>query len=114
MRKLQRNGVIQIHLNWLGAILGGAIGKELGGGSDGGALLGAILGASVGSDIENQQADGSAGTETVCRTVYREVQVQKIDGYVVAYEYNGRRLISKVNSQPGQYISVWVNVMPNE
>ena len=100
----------------LGALLGGALGKELDddGDSDTGAIMGAILGASIASDVEkkNAQAQGGTTTEVQCATVHKEVEVRRVDGYDVTYEYDGKLFTWKMSYRPGATIPVKVYVLP--
>ena len=100
----------------LGLILGGAIGKELDDGGDAGATLGAILGASIASDLEKQNAQkkGKTTTEVQCATVNKEVEVQRVDGYDVTYEYDDQLFTWKMKRRPGATIPVKIYVLPNE
>ena len=105
----------------LGAVIGGAIGKNISdsGDKDGktGAIIGSLLGASIASDIEKKNAQNkrtSSRTEVRCTTVQREVEVQRIDGYNVTYEYQGDIFTSQMSSRPGSTIPVRVYVLPVE
>jgi uncharacterized protein YcfJ len=81
-----------------GALLGGVIGNQFGGGrgKDAATAMGAIIGSNVG-----------AGTnKPVCNDVpqYREVQV--INGYRVKYRFQGRVYTTKMQNDPGSYITL--------
>ena len=102
----------------LGLLIGGAIGKELDddGNSNTGATIGAILGASIASDMEkkNAQQKGTTTTEVQCATVNREVEVQRVDGYDVTYEYDNQLFTWKMKYRPGSTIPVKIYVLPDE
>ncbi len=105
----------------LGAVIGGAIGKNISdsGDKDGktGAIIGGLLGASIASDIEKKNAQTkrtSSRTEVRCTTVQREVQVERIDGYDVTFEYRGDIYTSQMRSRPSGTIPVRVYVLPIE
>lgn len=101
----------------LGLLIGGAIGKQLDDDNgDTGATIGAILGASVASDLEKQNAQKSARTTTQvqCSTVYRDVEVRRVDGYDVTYEYEDRLFTSAMKRRPGATIPVKIYVLPDE
>lgn len=102
----------------LGLLIGGAIGKELDKDKDSktGATIGAILGASIASDMEkkNAQKKGSTTTEVQCTTVNREIEVQRVDGYDVTYEYDNQLFTWKMKYRPGSTIPVKVYVLPDE
>jgi len=101
----------------LGAIVGGALGKNISKDKDGktGAIIGGLLGASIASDLEKKQAQSKSTpsrTEVQCSTVHREVEVQRIDGYDVTYEYDGHIYTSQTKSPPGSAIPVKIYVLP--
>ena len=100
----------------LGALLGGAIGKELDD-SNTSVGLGALLGASIGSDIEKRNRNRNSETviERQCTMIERAVQVEKIDGYNVTFEFNGKVLNGVVPRDPGpngSRIRVRIGVTP--
>ena len=112
----------------LGAVIGGAIGRQFGnstGGKDRGTAAGAIVGGVIGNQIERDaNAQGpSAERERVeverrpvernverCRVVdeVREATV----GWDVRYEYQGREFATRLQSDPGRYLRVRVDVVP--
>lgn len=96
----------------VGAVIGGAIGKQIDDNSKSSTVIGALLGASIASDIEKRNARGSVRTQRECSTVYRETQVQRLDGYDVVYEYQGNLFESVTRSRPGATIPVNVFVLP--
>ena len=102
----------------LGALIGGAVGKNINdsdsSGGKTGAVLGALLGASIASDIEKQNARGSGEivTELRCSTVQTEVEVNRINGYNVSYEYGGNIFRTTMKSRPGNTVKVNVYVLP--
>ena len=101
----------------LGLLFGGAIGKQMDDdGDDTGATIGAILGASMASDLEKQNAQNSAKTSTEerCTTVHREVEVQRVDGYDVTYEYDDKLFTWTMKRRPGATIPVKIYVLPDE
>ena len=100
----------------LGLLVGGAIGNQLDDDGDTGATIGAILGASIASDLEKKksQRSGTTSTELRCDTVHREVQVQRLDGYNVTYEYNNRLFTWTMKRRPGATIPVKIYVLPDE
>ena len=97
----------------LGAIVGGAIGKEIHD-SKSSTTIGALLGASVASDIERKNAasKGRIRTEVRCVTVDTEVQVNRLDGYNVVYEYQGHLFRATTANRPGSTIRVKVYALP--
>jgi uncharacterized protein YcfJ len=111
----------------LGAIAGGVIGHQFGGstaGRDHGTVAGALIGGLVGNAAER---DADAGYRTASREVYaergpvtREVErcdtvsqsVERIVGYDVRYEYNGREFRTRLPYDPGPQMPVNVEVRP--
>ena len=88
-----------------GALLGGVIGNQFGGGNgkDLATGLGVIIGSNVGAGTNKPQRPT---TTTVCNDVpqYREVQV--INGYRVKYRFQGRVYTTKMQNDPGSYITL--------
>jgi uncharacterized protein YcfJ len=77
--------------------------------------VGAVIGGSIGSDIgRNRSADSSYHTDTVerCRTVYTNVQEEKLVGYDVRYSYNGAQRTVRMPYDPGATVRVRVDVEP--
>ena len=107
----------------LGAVIGAAIGNRFGkgGGRDVATVAGAILGGSIGRDAQANHRthhgnyQGSGG-ETVyeqrCELVDQFRTEQKLDGYDVTYRYNGQTYNTYSEYDPGQTITVSVNVTP--
>jgi uncharacterized protein YcfJ len=111
----------------LGAIVGGVIGHQLGnstGGRDHGTAAGAVIGGLVGNSIEKDSDDGyprasrDAYVERV--PVTRDVErcdtiadaEERIVGYEVRYEYNGREFRARMPYDPGEQMPVNVEVRP--
>lgn len=101
----------------VGTIAGGLIGSRFGGGN--GRLIttavGAGLGAVIGDRHDNRYSQGRERVETRpverCETVDRWETVNR--GYLVDYEYNGRRYTTETEEHPGRYIPVNVSVRPS-
>ena len=102
----------------LSTIIGGAIGNAVGHNKSNqrvGAVVGAVLGHSIGRDImQRQQGPVVGAVETVerCQTVYDRHEEERIVGYRVTYNYNGRDYTIRTDSDPGDQIRVRVNVQP--
>ena len=102
----------------LGALIGGAIGNAVGHhkrNKQVGAVVGAVMGGAVGSDIgRNRSNDGNYYSDTVerCRTVYTNVQEEKLVGYDVRYSYNGQQRTVRMPYDPGATVRVRVDVEP--
>jgi uncharacterized protein YcfJ len=111
----------------LGAIVGGVIGHQFGnstGGRDHGTAAGAVIGGLVGNSIERDNSDGyrRAGNEVLVERVPVERDVERcapagepterIVGYEVRYEYNGREFRARMPFDPGPQMAVNVEVRP--
>ena len=113
----------------LGAIVGGVIGHQFGnssGGRDHGTAAGAVIGGLIGNSIEKDaQGYQPAGREVmvervpVTRDVPRCNDIadarERVVGYDVRYEYNGREFRARLPYEPGPEIPVNVDVrLPGE
>lgn len=107
----------------LGAIVGGVIGHQFGntrGGRDHGTAAGAILGGIAGNAIERHSEDADRMAAPHGAPVEREVERcgtvmesrERIVGYDVRYEYNGREFRARMPYDPGPQIAVNVEVRP--
>jgi len=111
----------------LGAIVGGVIGHQFGGTTgarDAATGAGALIGGLVGNSIENDAEAGyrPAAREVeiervpVTRDVERCDQIaearERIVGYDVRYEYNGREFRTRMPHDPGAQMPVNVEVRP--
>jgi uncharacterized protein YcfJ len=98
----------------IGAIFGNAIGD--GRGRTAATLGGAVIGAAVGNELSKSDSrrDRRPRYEEVerCRTRYEERFDERVAGYRVTYEYNGRRQVTQLPYDPGRYLRVAVNVHP--
>lgn len=102
----------------LGGIIGGVIGHQFGSGSgrDAATIAGAAIGAGVGYDSA-RRAYGTRTTEEVvqrCEVRYHDEYEERIEGYRVTYEYNGRQYTTRMPYDPGSQIRVRVAVAPAE
>jgi len=102
-----------------GAIIGGVIGHQFGSGrgNDAATVAGSLIGAAIGSErgAERDRAR-SYSTESYpverCDVRYETRTEERVDGYRVTYVYNGQRLRTRMNHDPGDRIRVQVNVRP--
>ncbi|HKE93473.1 MAG TPA: glycine zipper 2TM domain-containing protein, partial [Povalibacter sp.] len=102
----------------LGSVIGGVIGHQFGSGSgrDAATVAGAAIGAGVGYDSA-RRAYGTQQTDEVvqrCEVRYEDQYEERIDGYRVTYEYNGREYTTRMPYDPGSKIRVRVAVAPAE
>ena len=101
----------------LGGIIGGVIGHQIGSGRgrDAATVAGSVIGASVGYDAASRRS--SQVEEQVvqrCDVRYEREYEERIDGYRVTYEYNGREYDTRLPYDPGEKIRVRVAVAPAE
>jgi len=102
----------------LGGIIGGVIGHQFGSGHgrDAATVAGAVIGAAVGNDSARRQYGTDTREERVerCNVRYDHEYEERIDGYRVTYEYNGREYTTRMPYDPGERIKVRVAVAPAE
>jgi uncharacterized protein YcfJ len=114
----------------LGGILGAAIGNQFGHGDGRRAatVAGALIGSAIGHDSAHPSSDaygyrgrvddrtygGGPYTAQRCEVRYQERWEERIDGYHVTYEYNGRRYETQLPYDPGQKLRVRVDIQPDE
>ena len=115
----------------LGGITGAAIGHQFdnghrhghrhgyGHGGNLGMVAGGILGVSVGRDIQNnyrsrQPRNATTHYETRCETHSTWREEERLDGYRVKYNYNGRVYHTMMDHDPGERFRVNVRVSPAE
>jgi uncharacterized protein YcfJ len=102
----------------LGGIIGGVIGHQIGHGDarDFATVAGAAIGAGVGYSNATRRYAPQTHEETVqrCSVRYDHEYEERIDGYRVTYEYNGREYTTRMPYDPGERIKVRVAVAPAE
>ncbi len=106
----------------LGAIIGGVVGNQFGSGHgrDAATVAGAALGYSVGRDEQrrNDHYRGRSrygervvhGDQQRCRIETDYQSQQRVQGYDVAYRYNGRIYHTRTDAHPGDTIRVRVDI----
>jgi len=98
----------------IGGVIGGAVGRQFGGGSGKDALT--ALGAIVGASVANQRADRRRGdftrVERRCRVADEYYEEERITGYHVRYEFDGRVYSTRTVNDPGETLDVRVAVTP--
>lgn len=89
----------------IGTVAGGLLGNQIGGGH--GKTLataaGAVIGAMTGDHIDNKPNQNGR----TCRTIDTPTQI--LSGYIVEYDYNGKRGSFRTN-QPPQNASIPISV----
>ena len=97
-----------------GGIVGAAIGRQFGSGNDRDMLT--LLGAAAGSAVAHERAVWNQGTRDVavqrCQTVNERVTEEVVDGYLVTYQYQGRRYTMQTATPPGERVALAVDVRP--
>lgn len=104
----------------IGTVIGGALGNQVGDGNGrqaaraAGALIGGAIAYNV-SRERNTYDHGYRHDERMverCGVQYRDNWVERIEGYDVTYEYEGRRQTTWMSHDPGERIQVRVDVTP--
>ena len=102
----------------LGGIIGGVLGHQIGhdDGRDFATVAGAAIGAGVGYTSATRQYAPRVREEVVqrCDVSYDRSYEERIEGYRVTYEYNGREYTTRMPYDPGERIKVRVAVAPAE
>jgi uncharacterized protein YcfJ len=103
----------------IGGIIGGAIGSQVGQGRgrDIATVAGTLIGASIGHDSAVRSGRDAQPEERVverCETRYDSSYRERVDGYRVTYEYQGREYTTRLPYDPGDRIRVRVAVTPAE
>lgn len=103
-----------------GGLLGGIIGHQFGSGrgNDAMTVIGTLVGSAIASDAASRR-QGYAGAATReitterCELVEEVHQEQRIDGYLVTYEYLGRQYTMETPQPPrGDRVRLRVTVHP--
>ena len=101
----------------LGGVIGGVLGSQFGSGRGRTAatVAGALIGSRVGYDTANgRYARTEERVVERCRVSYETEYEERIEGYRVTYEYNGREYTTRLPYDPGNRIKVRVAVAPAE
>jgi uncharacterized protein YcfJ len=101
----------------LGGIIGGVIGHQFGSGSgrDAATIAGSVIGASVGYDSASRlYGDREEQVVQRCAVRYDQQYEERIDGYRVTYQYNGREYTTRLPYDPGEKLRIRVAVAPAE
>ncbi len=110
----------------LGGVIGAAIGNQIGRGDGRRAatVAGAVIGSAIGHDAAERR-NARYGSEPAytesrpysaerCEVRYDDTYEDRIEGYRVTYEYNGRRQVTQLPYDPGERIRVRVDVRPED
>ena len=95
----------------IGAVVGGVLGNQIGGGSGKAAAtaLGIFGGAILGNNIEGAP---TPQTQTVQNCTYQNVFENRVTGYNVTYEFNGKQYNVQLPRDPGPTIKLNVTPAP--
>ncbi|MEO6366853.1 MAG: glycine zipper 2TM domain-containing protein [Steroidobacteraceae bacterium] len=103
----------------VGGVVGALFGNAVGGHGDsrqaatvGGAVLGAAVGNEIGKNRGRDYREPRYEEVQRCSTRYEERFDERIAGYRVTYDYNGRRQVTQLPYDPGRYLRVSVDVHP--
>ena len=93
-----------------GAILGGVIGNKFGKGNGRKAstAVGVMIGASIGSQASNNKHRYN-NRRNSCYTQRDYITEERISGYEVSYDYNGRIYQTRMQNHPGEQVRIQVN-----
>lgn len=102
----------------LGALIGGALGNTVGHGDGRRAatIAGAVIGGAIANDNSRRPRYRDEGGryhrshEQRCETRTEYQQQERVVGYDVAYEYNGRVYHTRTDAHPGDSIDVEIQV----
>lgn len=96
----------------MGAIAGGAVGNQFGGGNGKAAatMLGILGGAILGEKIEGAPAPQ---TQTVQTCTTQNILENRVMGYNVTYEFNGKQYTVQMPRDPGPTIRLNVTPVTN-
>lgn len=97
----------------VGGIIGGLIGNRFGKGSgrDAATAAGILAGAAIGSNSKHRSGNYQ-GRQCYTQTEYYEEQ--RIAGYDVSYNYNGRVYQTRMQNHPGSRVKLVVSVQVAE
>jgi uncharacterized protein YcfJ len=95
-----------------GAVVGGVIGHQFGDSGTAQTLGGAVLGGIIGHQIERRNDDDRQDDLDFsrCRTVGDSGQGERLLGYDVRYEYNGREYVTRMDHDPGRRLRLGVDI----
>ena len=100
----------------VGGILGGVAGHQVGKGrgKTAATIVGTILGSTIGRDMADndpRRVESHVNNETVCRTVDRYDEEERLQGYQVRYRYQGHEYDTFMKRHPGKRIKVRVKLV---
>ena len=119
-RSRRRNGNAPAAI--AGGIIGGVVGHQFGSGrgNDAMTVLGTLVGSAIARDVaadrtrRDHHGYQEARTVQRCETRTEVSSEQRVDGYKVTYEYDGRHYVTRTREHPGDRVAVQVTVTPYE
>lgn len=100
----------------VGTVLGAAIGNNIAKGSDrkSARVAGALVGGAIGRDIGHRNAHKRkvVSNERRCEIEHVTHEEERISGYRVTYQYNGRTFVTRTETDPGDTLRLRVSVAP--
>jgi uncharacterized protein YcfJ len=95
----------------LGGIIGGLLGNRFGDGRgrDASTAVGIIAGAAIGSQASKNQNYNNRRNKR-CYTQKDYYEEERVTGYDVSYDFNGRVYHTKMHNHPGERVRINVNV----
>ena len=81
--------------------------------------LGALMGAAIASDRAQRRAGYHGASQEVrpvtverCQTTTERFEEERLEGYRVTYEYQGRSYTMRTREHPGEQVKLRVQVAP--
>jgi uncharacterized protein YcfJ len=117
-RKQIEYGGDRVGATLAGGLLGGIIGHQFGKGRGQkvSTALGTIIGAQVGHDAGDRRGDGESITytrfEQHCSQSQKVSYEERLEGYRVTYQYQGKKYSTRMPYDPGDRIKLNVTVEP--
>lgn len=100
----------------VGTVVGAAIGNNIARGDDrkGARVAGALLGGAIGRDVGRASASKRrvVSHERRCDIEHVTHEEERISGYRVTYQYNGRTFVTRTDTDPGDTLRLRVSVAP--
>lgn len=100
----------------VGTVIGAAIGNNIARGDDrrSARVAGALLGGAIGRDIGHANAPGRrvVSNERRCDIEHVTREEERISGYRVTYEHDGRTFVTRTRTDPGNTVRLRVSVAP--
>ena len=95
-------------------IIGGGIGSQFGDGSGREAMtvLGSVMGAASASENNRHEHGREERIQKYCEPTYEYEERDRVEGFRVTYEFDGKTYTTRTETDPGDEIRVRVDVRP--